>query len=68
MASAGMSWSLSQRATLDLAYRYTDLGDVRTDAGPAAIVRAVRTIPLDIAPTHANLVVQGVSASVRWAF
>ena len=68
MASAGVSWPLSRRATLDVAYRYTDLGDMRTDAGPAAIVRSTRTIGLDIAPTHAALVSQGVSASVRWAF
>jgi opacity protein-like surface antigen len=68
MATAGVAWPLSNRLTLDLAYRYADLGKVRTEAGPAAIVRASGTRAITIAPTQAGLIAQGVSASVRWGF
>ncbi|OYX35089.1 MAG: hypothetical protein B7Y99_04340 [Caulobacterales bacterium 32-69-10] len=68
MAAAGVSLPVSSRLTLDVAYRYVDLGDVRTEAGPAVITRTSGVRAIDIAPTYADLVTQGVSASVRWAF
>ena len=68
MAAAGVSLPVSSRLTLDVAYRYVDLGDVRTSAGPATITRTSGVRAIDIAPTYADLVTQGVSASVRLAF
>jgi opacity protein-like surface antigen len=68
MAAAGVSWPLSARTTLDLAYRYADLGEVRTGAGRAVVTRPGAARTLDLAPTRAALVTQGVSASLRWAF
>lgn len=68
MATAGVSWPLSRRLTLDVAYRYADLGEVRSGAGPAVITRTSGVRSIDIAPTHASLVTQGVGASVRWGF
>jgi opacity protein-like surface antigen len=68
MAAAGVSLPVSSRLTLDVAYRYVDLGDVRTDAGPAVITRTSGVRSIDIAPTYADLVTQGVSASVRLSF
>jgi opacity protein-like surface antigen len=38
MAAAGVAWPLSPRATLDVAYRYLDLGHVRTAAARAGLV------------------------------
>jgi opacity protein-like surface antigen len=68
MATAGFSTALSKRLTLDLAYRYVDLGEVRTDAGPAQIVRASGTRTIAIAPTRTALKAEGVSVSLRWGF
>ncbi len=67
-ASAGLALQLSESSTLDLAVRYSDLGEVRTDAGEATIVRPARTFTLDIAGTHADLETLGVGLSLRYRF
>lgn len=67
-ASAGLAVPLSQSSTLDLAVRYTDLGEVRTDAGEATIVRPARTFALDIAGTRADLETLGAQLSLRYRF
>lgn len=65
---AGAAWPLSGRMTLDLAYRYTDLGEVRTAAGPIVITRTSGVRSIDVAPTRARLETHGLTASVRFAF
>lgn len=65
---AGFGWRLSPRATLDIAYRYTDLGTMRTREGQAAVVRAAGTRAIIVAPTRAKLATEGLGASVRWGF
>jgi len=67
-ASAGLAWSLSDRAILDVSYRYTNLGEVRARPGEAQVVRAGGTRQIVVAATRAKLEVEGVAASVRWAF
>jgi len=37
MVSAGIAWELTKNMTMDVGYRYTDLGQVQTSAGPANI-------------------------------
>lgn len=71
MATAGVALEVSERATLDLAWRYTDLGEIRTDRGAGRVdwrdgSRAPR--PLDLAPTRARLAGHGVRLSLRYAF
>ena len=68
--TAGISISLPQNLTLDIGYRYQDLGTVRTDTGTATIVRPTLSQPLEltIAPTEASLRAHDVYASVRYAF
>lgn len=68
--TAGISISLPQNLTLDIGYRYQDLGTVRTDTGTATIVRPTLSQPLEltIAPTEASLQAHDVYASVRYAF
>jgi opacity protein-like surface antigen len=66
--SAGVSWPLSDRLTLDLSYRDADLGEVRTDAGPITITRTSGVRAIDVGPTVADLETRGVSASLRLAF
>ena len=52
--------------TLELGYRYSDLGSVRTDVGQLYNVtsRGARNIP--IAGTEADLVTQSVTVSARF--
>ena len=71
MATAGVAAVLDARATLDLAWRYSDLGEIRTPRGPGRVVwrdgsREPR--PLDLVPTKARLKGHGVRLSLRYAF
>ncbi len=71
MASAGVAMALDDRVTLDLAWRYSDLGEIRTPRGPGRVVwrdgrREPR--PPDLAPTRARLRGHGVRLSLRYSF
>ena len=71
MLTAGGAVALGERATLDLAWRYSDLGEVRTGRGEGRVVwrdgsREPR--PLDLVATRANLASHGLVLSVRYAF
>ena len=71
MVTAGFAMPVGERAILDLAWRYTDLGKIRTDRGPGRVVwrdgsREPR--PLDLAPTDARLRSHGVRLSLRYTF
>lgn len=48
--------------------RYLDLGELRTTAGPATIVRASRTFVLDIAGTRAEIEAWSLDLGLRWRF
>lgn len=65
-AGAGMNVPLSNRLSLDLALRFTDLGAFRTRSGPATIIRPTRSFTLDIAGTEAHARTLGLVASLRW--
>ena len=71
MATAGVAVAVGERVSLDLAWRYSDLGEVRTPRGPGRVVwrdgsREPR--PLDLAPTEAWLKSHGVRLSMRYTF
>lgn len=68
MLTAGGATRLTDRLVLDLAYRYSDLGEVATRAGPAVITRRTFTRVLDIAGTKAELATHGIAASLRVEF
>ena len=71
MATAGVALALDERVTLDLAWRYTDLGEVRTGRGAGRVVwrdGSREPLPLDLAPTRARLAGHGVRLSLRYAF
>ena len=68
MLVAGAALRLSERLTLDIAYRHLDLGEVRTEAGPAVITRPRFTRVLEIAGTEADLATHGISVSLRFQF
>ena len=70
MLTAGVGTSLTDRLTLDLAYRYTDSGSVETDEGIARVVNRVGDVlvPLNVGRTRAHLSSHGVWVSLRYAF
>ncbi len=71
MATAGVALALDERVSLDLAWRYTDLGEVRTPRGPGRVVwrdGSRAPLPLDLAPTKARLESHGVRLSLRYRF
>ena len=65
-AGAGAAIELSPSLALDVVWRWSDLGEVRTEDGPATIVRPNRELEIDIAGTRADLETSGVSVSLRW--
>jgi opacity protein-like surface antigen len=65
-AGAGVSVPLSDRFAIDIAVRHARLGEVRSDAGTATIIRPNRTLELAIDATRAELQTTGITASLRW--
>ena len=71
MVTAGAGVALSERITLELAWRYTDLGEVRTGQGPGSVVwrdGSRDPLPLDLAPTRSRLAGHGIRVSLRRSF
>lgn len=65
-AGAGASFRVSRSLAVDVMLRYTDAGDVETDAGEAAIVRPNRTLSIAIDGTRGDLELFGLVVGVRW--
>ena len=66
-AGLGMSWG--ERATLDLAWRYTDAGVIETGAGQGRVEwldGSRDPVGLDLAPTQAPLRSHGLHLSLRY--
>ena len=71
MVTAGVATALNERTTLDLAWRYTDLGTVHTGRGEGRVVwrdGSREPLPLDLAATRAKLRSHGLRLSLRHAF
>ncbi len=71
MATVGVAKVLDERVTLDFAWRYSDLGEVRTERGPGSVVwrdGSRQPIPLDLAPIKARFKGHGIRLSLRYAF
>ena len=71
MLTAGVAVTLDERMTLDLAWRYSDLGEVRTGRGAGRVVwrdGSRGPLPLDLAATRARLASHGLRLSLRYAF
>ena len=69
LSGLGLSWG--ERATLDLAWRYTDAGVIETGAGPGRVEwldGSRDPVVLDLAPTQAPLQSHGLHLSLRYAF
>ena len=68
MLTAGAAIRVTKRLLLDIGYRYLDLGEVRTEAGPATITRPNFSRVLDIDETEADLTTHGISTTIRFQF
>ena len=68
MVTAGIGFALSEAATLEIAWRYTDFGKAETDRGDALRVRPSGELVLPIDGTEATLRAHGVSIGLRYAF
>jgi opacity protein-like surface antigen len=68
LLTAGISLPLGRRLDLDLAYRFTSLGEVQTASGQAEVVRSTGTRSIAIGGTKADLQTHGVLLSLRYAF
>ena len=71
MVTAGVSMPLDERVSLDIAWRYTHLGEVRTRRGAGRVVwrdGSREPLPLDLAPTWARLASREARLSLRYAF
>lgn len=71
MVTAGVATALSERTTLDLAWRYTDLDAVHTGRREGRVVwrdGSREPLLLDLAATRAKLASHGVRLSLRYAF
>lgn len=67
-ATAGLAYAVDGNITLELAYRYSDLGKAETDAGELFNVTSKGERYIPIAPTEADLVAQSVTVSARFGF
>lgn len=71
MLAAGVALSTDERTTLELAWRYTDLGNAETGRGAGRVVwrdASREPLPLDLAKTRARLRTHGLILSMRYAF
>ena len=71
MLAAGVATSLSDKITLDLAWRYVDWGIVETGRATGQVIwkdGSREPLELDLAETWAMLRGQGLTASLRYVF
>ena len=69
MLTAGLAAMLQERTTLDLAWRYADLGEVWTGRGAGQVVwrdGSREPLHLDLAATQARLKCHGLRLSLRY--
>lgn len=73
MLTAGIAIPIGSSTDLDLSYRYTDAGEIRTDAGDIAVVRyredgTRREIPIPINETSADYRIHSILVALRFQF
>ncbi len=71
MLTFGFATPIAEHMTLDLSFRYSDLGKVRTGTGMGSVNwrdGSRSPLPLHLAPTQARLKTYGVRLSLRYSF
>jgi opacity protein-like surface antigen len=67
-AGIGLTIPLDDAVAIDIAWRYLDLGTVETGRGDITVERHGTTSRVEVGATRADLAVQTVGVSLRWAF
>lgn len=67
-AGAGLTIPVDASVSIDIAWRYMDLGTVETDQGDITVERHGEVSHVEVGATRADLAVQTVGVSLRWAF
>jgi opacity protein-like surface antigen len=65
-AGLGATFDLTPSLALDLAFRHTDLGTLRSPRGTATIIRPTKTLEIEVDQTRAEVATRGVMVSLRW--
>jgi len=71
MLTAGMAVPLGDAVSLDVAWRYTEAGDLDTGSGEGRVIwrdGSREPLVLDLAPTRARLQGHGIRVSLRYAY
>lgn len=68
MLTAGTSLPLSERLSVEMAYRFADLGHFQTSAADATIIRTARSLSIAIDGTKGRLRTHGAILSLRHTF
>ena len=68
LLTAGVAVPLSERIDLEMSYRWTDFGTVKTPSGSARVVRPQGSTTLRVGGTQVDLATQAVIASLRFRF
>ncbi len=67
-ATAGLGYKLAENLTLDIAYRYTDYGKVKTDSGIMDSQRGAAPFYINIGETYTKLRAHGLVAGIKYWF
>ena len=68
MLTAGGALPVSDKLSIELAYRYADLGSLKTSAGDAVVVRRSGSRTIAISGTRARMQTHGALLSLRYTF
>ena len=71
MITTGVTTALNERVTLEIAWRYSDLGEIRTGQGMGSVTwrdGSREPLILNLAPTRARLAGHGIRMSLRYTF
>ncbi len=67
-ATAGLAWPITANLTAELAYRYIDLGKLRTSAGNSQFSVGTASIVIPTGGVEGNLRGQEALLALRWSF
>ncbi len=67
-ATAGLGYKLAENLTLDIAYRYTDYGKVKTDSGTMDSQRGAAPFYINIGETYSKLRAHAFVAGIKYWF
>lgn len=67
-ATAGLAWQFMPNLTAELAYRYVDLGKLRTSSGNSQVTIGTASVTVPTGGVEGNLRGQEALLALRWSF